>query len=190
MSTRPRRGAADGGEEPGREDPLCGAERGWKRSDPQGIRFPHGPYFQLSPYPSNRRRFAIIWCPVQYGTLPGGSAGDPAGVPAGCGHRHRWLRQLSHGKGRRKMGIPTAVHESNAVPGLTTELLEPYAGRIMVGLKSCRKHYKHPERRSPSPEPRWRILQSDEGGGQGAAGRQRWTAYWISLLGVLWARRA
>ena len=45
-----------------------------------------------------------------------------------------------------KMGIPTAVHESNAVPGLTTELLEPYAGRIMVGFESCRQHYKHPEK--------------------------------------------
>ena len=44
------------------------------------------------------------------------------------------------------MGIPTAVHESNAVPGLTTELLEPYAGRIMVGFESCRKHYKHPNK--------------------------------------------
>lgn len=47
-------------------------------------------------------------------------------------------------KAAAKMGIPTAVHESNAVPGLTTELLEPYAGRIMVGFESCRQHYKHP----------------------------------------------
>ena len=49
-------------------------------------------------------------------------------------------------KAATKMGIPTAVHESNAVPGLTTELLEPYAGRIMVGFESCRQHYKHPEK--------------------------------------------
>ena len=49
-------------------------------------------------------------------------------------------------KAAAKMGIPTAVHESNAVPGLTTELLEPYAGRIMVGFESCRQHYKHPEK--------------------------------------------
>ena len=32
------------------------------------------------------------------------------------------------------------------MPGLTTELLEPYAGRIMVGFESCRKYYKHPDR--------------------------------------------
>lgn len=45
-----------------------------------------------------------------------------------------------------KAGIPTAVHESNMVPGLTTEMLEPFADRIMVGFESCRQHYKHPER--------------------------------------------
>lgn len=45
-----------------------------------------------------------------------------------------------------RAGIPTAVHESNMVPGLTTELLEPYAGRIMVGFEACRAYYKHPEK--------------------------------------------
>ena len=44
------------------------------------------------------------------------------------------------------MGIPTAVHESNMVPGLTTEMLEPYAGRVMVGFEECRQHYRHPEK--------------------------------------------
>ena len=43
-------------------------------------------------------------------------------------------------------GIPTAVHESNIVPGLTTKQLEPYADRIMVGFEECRAHYRHPER--------------------------------------------
>ena len=45
-----------------------------------------------------------------------------------------------------RAGIPTAVHESNMVPGLTTEMLEPFASRIMVGFESCRQHYKHPEK--------------------------------------------
>ena len=45
-----------------------------------------------------------------------------------------------------KAGIPTAVHESNMVPGLTTEMLEPYADRVMVGFESCRRHYKHPDK--------------------------------------------
>ena len=45
-----------------------------------------------------------------------------------------------------KAGIPTALHESNAVPGLTTKLLEPYARRIMVGFEDCRKEYRYPDR--------------------------------------------
>jgi UDP-N-acetylglucosamine--N-acetylmuramyl-(pentapeptide) pyrophosphoryl-undecaprenol N-acetylglucosamine transferase len=49
-------------------------------------------------------------------------------------------------KAAAKAGIPTAVHESNAVPGLTTEMLEPFADRIMVGFESCRQHYKHPDK--------------------------------------------
>ena len=49
-------------------------------------------------------------------------------------------------KAAAKAGIPTAVHESNMVPGLTTEMLEPFAGRIMVGFEECRRHYKHPDR--------------------------------------------
>ena len=45
-----------------------------------------------------------------------------------------------------KAGIPTAVHESNIVPGLTTAMLEPYADRVMVGFEDCRRHYKHPDK--------------------------------------------
>ena len=45
-----------------------------------------------------------------------------------------------------RAGIPTAVHESNMVPGLTTKMLEGYADRIMVGFEECRNHYKHPEK--------------------------------------------
>ena len=45
-----------------------------------------------------------------------------------------------------KLGIPTAVHESNMIPGLTTKVLEPVADRIMVGFEACRANYKHPEK--------------------------------------------
>ena len=45
-----------------------------------------------------------------------------------------------------KAGIPTAVHESNMVPGLTTQMLESYAGRVMVGFEACRQHYKKPDK--------------------------------------------
>lgn len=45
-----------------------------------------------------------------------------------------------------KQGIPTAIHESNAIPGLTTRLLENHAGLIMVGFEECRKNYRRPEK--------------------------------------------
>lgn len=45
-----------------------------------------------------------------------------------------------------KAGVPTAVHESNMIPGLTTKMLEGYADRIMVGFEDCRQHYKHPDK--------------------------------------------
>lgn len=44
------------------------------------------------------------------------------------------------------MGVPTAVHESNAVPGLTTKLLEGAVDRIMVGFEECRGFYRHPDK--------------------------------------------
>lgn len=45
-----------------------------------------------------------------------------------------------------RLGIPTAIHESNAIPGLTTRLLERHADLIMVGFEECRKNYKNPEK--------------------------------------------
>lgn len=44
------------------------------------------------------------------------------------------------------MGIPTAVHESNAIPGLTTRKLEKYCARMMVGFEDCRKYYADQEK--------------------------------------------
>lgn len=45
-----------------------------------------------------------------------------------------------------RRGIPTAVHESNAEPGLTTKMLSKYVDKVMVGFEESRKHYPHPER--------------------------------------------
>lgn len=42
-------------------------------------------------------------------------------------------------------GIPTAVHESNAVPGLTTRQLAKVADRIMVGYEESRDNYSAQE---------------------------------------------
>ena len=45
---------------------------------------------------------------------------------------------------RRK--IPTAVHESNAVPGLTTKALSKVVDCVMVGFEESRDRYDHPEK--------------------------------------------
>ena len=45
-----------------------------------------------------------------------------------------------------KLGIPTCVHESNAVPGLTTKLVARAASRIMVSFDASRQHYPDPEK--------------------------------------------
>lgn len=49
-------------------------------------------------------------------------------------------------KAAAKMGIPTAVHESNAFPGLTTRMLADIVDKIMLGFEESKEHYKHPER--------------------------------------------
>ena len=45
-----------------------------------------------------------------------------------------------------KLGIPTAVHESNAVPGLTTRMVAAGADRIMVPFEDYRDRYDRPDR--------------------------------------------
>ena len=43
-------------------------------------------------------------------------------------------------------GIPTAVHESNAVPGLTTKALSKVVDVVMVGFEESRDHYEDPSK--------------------------------------------
>lgn len=45
-----------------------------------------------------------------------------------------------------RCGIPTAVHESNAVPGLTTKRLARMVDCVMVGFSNCEREYPKPER--------------------------------------------
>ena len=45
-----------------------------------------------------------------------------------------------------RRGIPTAVHESNAQPGLTTKMLAKCVDKVLVGFEESRAHYPHPER--------------------------------------------
>ena len=44
-----------------------------------------------------------------------------------------------------KHRIPTALHESNAVPGLTTRLVMEQVDRVMVSFEKSRNNYPHPE---------------------------------------------
>ncbi len=45
-----------------------------------------------------------------------------------------------------KMGIPTCVHESNAVPGLTTKLAANRATKVLVAFAESVSYYDHPEK--------------------------------------------
>ena len=45
-----------------------------------------------------------------------------------------------------KMGIPTCVHESNAVPGVTTKMVANRADRVLVTFEESVGYYPHPEK--------------------------------------------
>ncbi|MEA4965795.1 MAG: undecaprenyldiphospho-muramoylpentapeptide beta-N-acetylglucosaminyltransferase [Oscillospiraceae bacterium] len=45
-----------------------------------------------------------------------------------------------------RMGIPTLVHEANAVPGLTTKMVADQASRVMISFAESRQYYAHKER--------------------------------------------
>ena len=44
------------------------------------------------------------------------------------------------------MGIPTCVHEANALPGVTTKLAANKADRVLVAFEESVKHYKNPQK--------------------------------------------
>ena len=45
-----------------------------------------------------------------------------------------------------KLKVPTCVHESNAVPGLTTKKAANRASRVLVCFEESVKYYRHPEK--------------------------------------------
>lgn len=47
-------------------------------------------------------------------------------------------------KAAAALGVPAAIHESNAVPGLTTKLLAKSVDSIMVGFEDSRRFYPDP----------------------------------------------
>lgn len=46
----------------------------------------------------------------------------------------------------QSLGIPTCVHESNAVPGLTTKMAARRADRVLVAVEESIPYYRHPEK--------------------------------------------
>ncbi len=44
------------------------------------------------------------------------------------------------------LGIPTCVHEANAMPGLTTRMIAGRADRVLTCFPESAKHYRHPEK--------------------------------------------
>ena len=44
------------------------------------------------------------------------------------------------------MGIPTCVHESNAVPGVTTKMAAKKASRVLVAFEESVRHYQNPDK--------------------------------------------
>ena len=44
----------------------------------------------------------------------------------------------------QSMGIPTCVHEANAVPGVTTKMVANKADRVLVAFEESVQHYKNP----------------------------------------------
>lgn len=46
----------------------------------------------------------------------------------------------------QSLGIPTCVHESNAVPGLTTKLVANRARQVLVSFPESAQYYRHPDK--------------------------------------------
>lgn len=85
-----------------------------------------------------------------------------------------------------RRGIPTAVHESNAVPGLTTKALSKVVDRVMVGFEESRQQYSHPEKVAVTGTPIrgdfFQITRKEARERLGVAdGRPMVLSYWGSL---------
>lgn len=44
------------------------------------------------------------------------------------------------------LGVPTCVHEANAMPGLTTRMIADRADRVLVCFPESARYYRHPEK--------------------------------------------
>ena len=88
-----------------------------------------------------------------------------------------------------RMGIPTAVHEANAVPGLTTRMVVREADRIMVNFEDSRGCYEEPERVIVTGMPvRSEFLYTDRKEARAALGIHDDKPLIVSAWGSLGAR--
>ena len=88
-----------------------------------------------------------------------------------------------------KLGIPTAVHEANAVPGLTTRMVVKEADRILVNFEDSRSCYDEPERVIVTGMPvRSEFLYTDRKQAREALGIAGDTPLIVSAWGSLGAR--
>ncbi|MBQ5607893.1 MAG: undecaprenyldiphospho-muramoylpentapeptide beta-N-acetylglucosaminyltransferase [Oscillospiraceae bacterium] len=46
----------------------------------------------------------------------------------------------------KQLKVPTCVHESNAMPGLTTRMVANWVDKVLVCFPESAKHYRHPEK--------------------------------------------
>ncbi len=86
------------------------------------------------------------------------------------------------------LGIPTAVHESNAEPGLTTRMLENSVDVIMVGFEHARENYRHPDKVKVTGTPvRLDFRPRDPKEARAALGMDTETPLVVSVWGSLGA---
>ncbi len=88
------------------------------------------------------------------------------------------------------MGIPTCVHESNAMPGLTTRLLADRVDRMLICFPESAKRYKNPEKPETVGMPiRSEFIWGDRGQARKELGISEDEKLVVSAFGSLGARK-
>ena len=81
-----------------------------------------------------------------------------------------------------QMGIPTVVHESNAVPGLTTKLLSASVDRVLTSFPGLEELYRQPERVVFTGTPvRYGFKPRGTGSSLAKGGKPLVVSFWGSL---------
>ena len=93
-------------------------------------------------------------------------------------------------KAAHSLHIPTMVHESNAVPGLTTKMLEKTVDRILVGFGEARENYRCRDKVTVTGTPvRMEFLHTDREQARRELGFPEGRPLVVSVWGSLGARR-